>query len=127
MPPSAAPGVAPGLPRSYMVSGHHQTASGRYPEMIHRRIGIEKREAGTVSVMAVHIRIADVIILFRVERSLDKIELVLQHGEGDGYVMVHPDTLLMANYPVRAATDNVSQIFRPAHHLHGDVARRVPH
>ena len=74
--------------------------------------------------MAVHVRVADVVILFRVELSLDQIKLVLQHGEGDGYVVFHPDALLIADYPIGATADNVAQIFRPAHHLHGDVARR---
>src|SRR5882672_7090978 len=93
----------------------------------HRSVGIEKLEPGTFSVMAVHVRVSDVVILFRVELSLDQIELVLQHGECYGYVMCHPDTPLIADRPVGAAADNVSQIFRPSHHLHGNGARRVAH
>src|SRR5712691_191336 len=117
--------ITPGAPLSFLeiASG----ASGRSPEMVHRRVGIEKLEPGTFSVMAVHIRVADVVILFRVELSFDQIELVLQHSECDGYVMFHPDALLIADYPVGAAADNVAQIFRLAHHLHGDIARRVAH
>jgi hypothetical protein len=95
--------------------------------MVHSSVGIEKLESSTFSVLAVHVRVADVVVLFRVELSLDQIELVLQHGECYGYVMFHPDAPLMADRPVGAAADNISQIFRPSHHLHGDGARRVAH
>src|SRR5262245_9424247 len=95
--------------------------------MVHRSIGIEKLEPSTFSVLAVHVCVSDVVILFRVERSLDQLELVLQYGECDGYVMRRPDALLITDRPVGAAADNVSHIFRSSHHLHGDGARRVAH
>jgi len=82
--------------------------------MVNRRVGIEKREPGTFSVMTVHVRVADVVILVRVEHRLDQIELMLQHREGDRDVMLHPEAPLMADRPVRTAADNVSYIFRPS-------------
>ena len=33
------------------------------------------------SVMAVHVRVANVVILFRAELSFDPLEVVLQHGD----------------------------------------------
>jgi hypothetical protein len=41
--------------------------------MVNRSVGIEKLEPGTFSVIAVHVRVSDVVILFRVELSLDQI------------------------------------------------------
>ena len=83
-------GHLPAAARPYGPCEIASDESGRYPEMINSSVGIEKREPGTFSVMAVHVRVSDVVILFRVELSLDQIELVLQHGECDGYVMCPP-------------------------------------
>ena len=97
----------------------------RCPEMIRGSIGIEKRKPGTFSVMAVHVRVANVVILFRAELGFDPIELVLQHGERDGDVVFHPHALLMADRPIGAAPDDVSQLQGFAYPCHGDAARRV--
>jgi hypothetical protein len=42
---------------------------------------------------------------------------------GDGRSWSQP----LADQPVRAAANNISQSFRPPPHLHGDIARRVAH
>jgi len=75
--------------------------------------------------MAVDVCVAYVVILFRVELSLDPIELVLQHGECDGDVVFLPHALLTTDGPIGAAANDVTQLQRFPHPRHGDVTRRI--
>ena len=97
----------------------------RCPEMIYGGIGIQIREPVAFSVVAVHVRVANVVILFRAELGFDPIEVVLQHGECDGDAVFHPHALLLADRPIGAAPDDVSQLQSFPHPRHGDAARRV--
>ena len=93
--------------------------------MIDGRIGIEVREPVTFGVMFVHVRVADMEIRFGAELGSDSIEMVFQHGERDGDTVRFPHALLVADRPVGAASDDVSELERFAHACHGDVAGRV--
>jgi hypothetical protein len=87
----------------------------------------EKLEPGAFCVMAVDVGVPDVIIRFRLKLRSYHVQLVFQYGELYRNVVVPPDAPLVADHPVGAAADNVSQIFCRPHHPHGDAAGRVAH
>src|SRR6476661_5200295 len=96
-----------------------------YPEMIYGSIRIEICEPVTFSVMAVHVRVADVDVVLRAELGFDSIEMVLQDGKRDGNAVFLPHPLLLADGPIGAAPDDVAEPERLPHPCDGDVTRRV--
>jgi hypothetical protein len=70
------------------------------PEMVGWHVGLDKVEPGLVSEILVHVRIADVVILLRLEAGLHVVQLVLEGHKVHDDVMVCPDSALVADWAV---------------------------
>src|SRR6266403_650575 len=95
------------------------------PELPAGSIGFEKPEARAGRVVVVDVGVADVVVDRGLEARLDARQLVLEYREVDGDPQPRPQTLLMTDRPVRAATDEIAQALGPLHERDGHDTRRV--